>query len=44
MKKTEPIDPARWLRDWQIAQREARRLMRRLRQRRRPAFEPQIFK
>lgn len=27
------IDPARWLCDWQIAQREARRLLRRLRRR-----------
>ncbi len=25
------IDPAAWLKDWQIAQREARRLLRRLR-------------
>lgn len=43
MRKAAAINPAEWLKNWQIAQREARRLMRRLRQRRRLAFEPQII-
>lgn len=36
MRKT--IDPADWLNDWQIAQREYRRLIRRLRRLRRLAI------